>query len=234
MSAQTSLGSDRWAASYAWKRRNRAHVAEYKRRRRREKALAQGRPFVERTAPLRPQERAMLLVLMVWRLWIRNCASAEWLDGYYMATGKPWSDHRLSDVEGYRLRYRLDASWRDRERARLHAKKRRHRSEIAASTVDLCPEDVRRIRDDAASCFYCGRSLNESNRTVDHMTPMSRGGLHARSNVVACCLPCNSAKQDMTAEEYQKVLPEPSMRVPAAAHKSASSRARIWDCCFDA
>ena len=40
-------------------------------------------------------------------------------------------------------------------------------------------------------CFYCreARAL-----TMDHLVPLSAGGPHTASNVVAACWPCNKAK----------------------------------------
>lgn len=41
-------------------------------------------------------------------------------------------------------------------------------------------------------CAYCGSG---GPLTVDHVTPLSRGGLHTVSNVVPACKPCNSSKK---------------------------------------
>jgi 5-methylcytosine-specific restriction endonuclease McrA len=46
-------------------------------------------------------------------------------------------------------------------------------------------------------CAYCG----EPATTLDHVHPMSRGGLTVPENLVACCLECNRRKgsQDVWA-----------------------------------
>lgn len=44
------------------------------------------------------------------------------------------------------------------------------------------------------SCAYCLRS--DVKLTMDHMTPLSKGGEHTRSNIVPACKPCNSRKKD--------------------------------------
>ena len=41
-------------------------------------------------------------------------------------------------------------------------------------------------------CAYCGRKLQRL--TQDHITPLSKGGNHTKSNVVPACQSCNSRK----------------------------------------
>ncbi len=40
---------------------------------------------------------------------------------------------------------------------------------------------------------------------MDHMVPLSRGGLHCWTNVCLACPPCNLSKHDKTAEEFMYV-----------------------------
>ena len=44
-------------------------------------------------------------------------------------------------------------------------------------------------------CTYCG---SPNANTADHIVPIAKGGTHDLSNLVACCLSCNSTKQDRT------------------------------------
>jgi 5-methylcytosine-specific restriction endonuclease McrA len=53
-------------------------------------------------------------------------------------------------------------------------------------------------------CAYCLRPLIRV--TMDHMTPVSRGGDHAIENLVPCCQSCNSRKKDRTLLEYLPLL----------------------------
>jgi 5-methylcytosine-specific restriction endonuclease McrA len=43
-------------------------------------------------------------------------------------------------------------------------------------------------------CFYCECSLTESNYSIDHVIPLSKGGWNFHDNKVLCCLSCNNAK----------------------------------------
>lgn len=57
-------------------------------------------------------------------------------------------------------------------------------------------------------CYYCNKAIqtnsNKNDLTVDHKTPLSRGGKSIYSNLVISCLGCNSEKADMTEREYKK------------------------------
>lgn len=53
-------------------------------------------------------------------------------------------------------------------------------------------------------CFYCGRTLNDRNRTLDHMYPRHWGGITIPENLCPCCKKCNNEKGDMTLIQYKK------------------------------
>jgi len=48
---------------------------------------------------------------------------------------------------------------------------------------------------DGMACCYCGEGVeNGAQLTLDHLTPASRGGSNAASNLVTACKRCNSAR----------------------------------------
>ena len=51
-------------------------------------------------------------------------------------------------------------------------------------------------------CYYCRDSLNDKNRTRDHIIPKSKGGLLSNGNKVFACRTCNKWKGDYTLEEW--------------------------------
>lgn len=60
---------------------------------------------------------------------------------------------------------------------------------------------------DGHKCVYCGQ---KENLTVDHIIPSSRGGGNDFSNLVCCCVACNSKKGNRTPEEANmKLLRKP-------------------------
>jgi len=48
---------------------------------------------------------------------------------------------------------------------------------------------------DAYTCYYCGQEAN----TVDHIIPISKGGISVEDNMIAACVRCNSGKRDRIA-----------------------------------
>lgn len=61
-------------------------------------------------------------------------------------------------------------------------------------------------------CYYCKDiiTLNQSSR--DHRQPRSRGGSDDPRNICLACKECNSAKQDMTEQEYWELLREDRLK----------------------
>ena len=56
------------------------------------------------------------------------------------------------------------------------------------------------IRDNF-ECKYCGEKLLLSQGTIDHIVPVSKGGLSNYSNCVACCKECNKTKGNKSLDE---------------------------------
>ncbi len=63
-------------------------------------------------------------------------------------------------------------------------------------------------------CVYCGNAVKrqaaDSPRklTIDHRTPLIRGGADAPSNWAICCWWCNQAKGNMTEAEFRQAIAE--------------------------
>jgi len=45
------------------------------------------------------------------------------------------------------------------------------------------------------ACYYCGQEAN----TIDHLIPISKGGISSEDNMIAACHRCNSGKRDRIA-----------------------------------
>jgi CRISPR/Cas system Type II protein with McrA/HNH and RuvC-like nuclease domain len=56
---------------------------------------------------------------------------------------------------------------------------------------------------DGNKCGYCNSTRN---LTIDHIIPSSRGGKNEYSNLVCCCLACNTKKGNRTPEEANMKL----------------------------
>lgn len=66
----------------------------------------------------------------------------------------------------------------------------------------ITKEDISAVYDrQAGLCIYCRRELN-GKYDVDHIMPMSRGGLNTPENIVVCCHSCNASKGNRTLHEW--------------------------------
>lgn len=59
---------------------------------------------------------------------------------------------------------------------------------------------------DNFTCAYCGQRHRESDLTIDHIVPRSKGGLSTWTNCITACRKCNSYKADFSIEETKMYL----------------------------
>jgi len=55
---------------------------------------------------------------------------------------------------------------------------------------------------DSSKCHYCSTPLSRKKSTLDHMFPRDLGGPTIPDNLCISCMSCNSAKSNMTEEEF--------------------------------
>lgn len=55
-------------------------------------------------------------------------------------------------------------------------------------------------------CHYCQRQTVFSQWTVEHKTPLVRGGANRSENRVGACADCNNSKSELTELEYFSVM----------------------------
>jgi 5-methylcytosine-specific restriction endonuclease McrA len=61
------------------------------------------------------------------------------------------------------------------------------------------------IRDEN-HCQYCRQRFRETDLTIDHVIPRSKGGKTIWTNVVMACKPCNQQKKDLLLENSSLTL----------------------------
>lgn len=82
------------------------------------------------------------------------------------------------------------------------------------------------LRRDNFTCRYCGRSAPEVPLTVDHVTPVTLGGITEPSNLVAACRECNSGKASTPADAGTvEQVAHDAQRWAAAMHLAAAAQA---------
>lgn len=79
---------------------------------------------------------------------------------------------------------------------------------------------------DNFECYLCGTLLQEDDEnakdfaTIDHVTPLARGGSNLDDNLKACCVRCNNFKGDMSYCEIQDVIRRLPVWPPAIESRS--------------
>lgn len=118
----------------------------------------------------------------------------------------------------YRARYERQG---DTERARVRRYKHSNPHRVArwgqrrwkriAQQHDgsLTSRQVERLYSEATACPYCGTKMDEGSKHLDHMDPVSLGGVHGLSNAVVCCGSCNLAKSARPFRDWLAMLEEP-------------------------
>jgi hypothetical protein len=68
------------------------------------------------------------------------------------------------------------------------------------------PNQIRRevYSRDNYTCQFCGIKFCEDHLTIDHLIPLSLGGLDEATNYVTACQPCNTRKRDLPLQEFAK------------------------------
>ena len=83
------------------------------------------------------------------------------------------------------------------------------RERIVAASAPASPLDYYRdpelrthlFERDGWTCHYCGDAVTTESATLDHLVPVSMGGMNTAENLVAACFLCNSVKSGKTYEQ---------------------------------
>ena len=69
------------------------------------------------------------------------------------------------------------------------------------SIHDLLEFNVAKIKENNY-CWYCGKEMEPSKLTKDHVFPRSKGGANDMDNIIMVCKTCNSSKGNMDLFEW--------------------------------
>lgn len=121
-----------------------------------------------------------------------------------------WSKHpeelaiykRQQSLANYRWRYMVDPEFRLYHRQ----KSRRRKAQMRNSTAyQLTGKQVRRrFAEFDHRCAYCG---SEGDLHIEHVHPISKGGIHALSNIVPACQSCNYRKHTSEVDQWYRAQP---------------------------
>jgi hypothetical protein len=71
------------------------------------------------------------------------------------------------------------------------------------------------LKRDNYICHYCSKGLVGTDSTVDHKVPMSKGGTHDHSNLVASCRRCNSRKMLIDYNKFKEIIKNEEIKISA-------------------
>jgi 5-methylcytosine-specific restriction endonuclease McrA len=93
----------------------------------------------------------------------------------------------------------IKANWRHKNREVVKANKdKRNQLEKASNLPSKYIAELRR-----KPCNYCG-NYYEGKMHIDHVIPISKGGLHTIENLVSSCATCNLSKSDKLLTKWLK------------------------------
>ena len=76
-----------------------------------------------------------------------------------------------------------------------------HRSKFGVRNISASARATVYERD-SYTCQFCGLTPEPDQLSIDHLVPVSRGGLDEITNYVTCCRSCNSRKSNTPLEEF--------------------------------
>lgn len=198
--------------------RGACHTPEYKRKQLEAEAAKAGRSLPA-YMPQAERERghAMLMAETKADVIRRRFAKSEYrrLREIWWKSHKHSEEYRESHRVRYRAFYKLNS---ERERQRVVAYKHANpekvavvgdrRKQRAALYADgsLTRDQVGKLFQEAKRCPYCERRLDATNKSLDHLEPLSKGGAHALHNVLISCRDCNIRKHATPFAEWIKTL----------------------------
>lgn len=107
---------------------------------------------------------------------------------------------------GHYKQYQIEYRARNKSKVAIWDNKKRSIRRLAISQTKNTPKtkEVEKIKAKAKGvCYYCGI---KSKLTLDHITPLAKGGAHTLDNFVFVCKSCNSSKGAKCPYEYAKKI----------------------------
>lgn len=133
----------------------------------------------------------------------------KWREGHPEREKANKQRHYTENKEYYRRKHDLwyavnRENWLKKSKAYHQTEVGKIRNRLAASKYrslrkqgDVTPNELITLMQRQKRCAYCKCKFTDKlPATVDHVIPLSKGGLHTISNLVLACRPCNSRKHN--------------------------------------
>jgi 5-methylcytosine-specific restriction endonuclease McrA len=147
------------------------------------------------------------------RLKYEEARKAAWYDGtpfpedeqkYYAVTNdcpRPKERERINAE--YREWYGEHSEWRKHATHALRATKLGRKVGRREPILKIY---ARARTTEVIYCHWCKGLTPASDRAVDHILPLARGGDHTAKNLCVCCWSCNQAKSDQLPQEFLQAI----------------------------
>lgn len=108
---------------------------------------------------------------------------------------KKWRQQNRDKIQGYYI------TWKTKDPEGVRARTIRRRS-VEKTGNGITGGDIKRqYKSQKGCCYWCGVSVKHGYE-IDHVIPLSRGGINSRENIVLACTPCNRSKKDKLPHEW--------------------------------
>lgn len=100
-------------------------------------------------------------------------------------------------MKKFSLEFKLFRSyWKKKSKNHREKSRLAHRARLLKCPVIIPFTKAEVIKRDGLNCYLCGKELTQRKATIDHITPLSKGGFHCLSNAKIACFKCNREKWD--------------------------------------
>lgn len=95
----------------------------------------------------------------------------------------------------------VSATWKKNNKVKVLEMTNRRRAMKVAATTEDCEAKIK-VLQSHRFCHWCCAAIPHGKVTIDHVTPLARGGKHCPDNLVAACGACNSSKGTKLVSEW--------------------------------
>lgn len=126
----------------------------------------------------------------------KNISNLMWQKLHPDAVNKSKEKYRKNNPEKTR---QAISNWQKNNPEAVANKSHKRRAKIKNGSCHVDKKELQKLY--GSSCLYCGST---ESITIDHIVPISRGGIHAIGNLAPACAFCNSSKGTKTLTEWRK------------------------------
>ena len=135
--------------------------------------------------------------------------NAQWQAAHRERAKELWHQYRSTcadKIKASRARYYQS------EHGRMYNRLAVNRRRKAVCVGHVTPADIFNLMQSQTTCAYCHRPFGpDLKATIDHITPLSKGGTHSLDNITLACMSCNCSKNDRIIQSFDgKVIEQES------------------------